>query len=803
MIMEAQMKRPHSLVFAVIGICFPAECGGQAWPGILDRLRRMQRSTKRLACAAAFLGLAVIPTQLAYAIFPWPVSSASFETGAYIVWRTDVAGTSQVNYGLTSSYGSSTTVSSSLVTYHAQTITGLTAGTTYHFQVVSVDGSGNSVSSKDYTLTTLPAPTGTVLTVGSGMTYSTISSCVAAAGAGKTCEVYAKSGGYDEKVSVSVSGNSGSPLVIEAHDPVEVAAFSFGSGVSYVTVEGFEVSTSAFSDFESCSGVNAVTTNLNSYLVIANNYVHNVYDGAFMREGTFPNKSNYLQVLGNVMAFTVITNTSPPYTYPCATTNAGFAGLQEYGDHSLYDGNYFTEADHISYNAGAYDIYRRNVMSDTNASDWGASPASDHVDFFHPADQTASGGSHTNHNILEANQEYRTDTSDEHFYLAVGCYDQGAQSAGTGDGSTTTFSGTLSLTNADGTDTGIAVFSVSIVVNVTNNGCSGTQYGNATAAAVDDGFGHLVNYPGGSGVSSGTINYSTGAFSVTFSSAPASGVPITAYYALLSLSSHDMIVRYNTAYYVGACFSAGSPGGTSGMREYNNTNYHVGYNGASSETSGSIVDEFIGMSDGNIHWADLNNLFYDAWDYTSNPPWGAVGPFSPPAVAPGYGLAYDSSCAPSCSYTSSTTSAPGMVLNQDPLFNNVSAGDFTLQNASPALNAGTHLTTVASTDSGSGTSLIVNDAGFFQDGYGISGVNADCISVTTVSNHVCITAVNYQTNTLTLASSITRSKGDPVWLYSDSTGRQVLAGNAPNIGATFGAAGPAPAPATGLTADPH
>ena len=109
---------------------------------------------------------------------------------------------------------------------------------------------------------------------------------------------------------------------------------------------------------------------------------------------------------------------------------------------------------------------------------------------------------------------------------------------------------------------------------------------------------------------------------------------------------------------------------------------------------------------------------------------------------------------------------------------------------------------MASGDSGSGTSLIVNDAGFFQDGYGITGINSDCIAVTTVTNHVCITAVNYQTNTLTLASSITRSKGDPVWLYSDSTGRQVLFGNAPNIGATLDA-GSRPAPPTNLTATPH
>jgi hypothetical protein len=140
-------------------------------------------------------------------------------------------------------------------------------------------------------------------------------------------------------------------------------------------------------------------------------------------------------------------------------------------------------------------------------------------------------------------------------------------------------------------------------------------------------------------------------------------------------------------------------------------------------------------------------------------------------------------------------------LYADPLLASVATNDFHLQVGSPALNAGTYLTTVAAGDSGTGMALVVTDAGFFQDGMGISGVTADCIAVTSTTNHVCITAVNYQTNTLTLASSITRTAGDSVWLYSDSTGRQVLFGKAPNIGA-FGSGSP-PAPPTNLTALTH
>ena len=115
-----------------------------------------------------------------------------------------------------------------------------------------------------------------------------------------------------------------------------------------------------------------------------------------------------------------------------------------------------------------------------------------------------------------------------------------------------------------------------------------------------------------------------------------------------------------------------------------------------------------------------------------------------------------------------------------------SSNNYHLQASSPAITAGTYLTTVAAGDSGSGTSLVVNDASYFQDSYGLSNDNStvypDCISVTTVGNHVCITAVNYSTNTLTMASGFSRSDGDHVQLYSKSDGVQVLTGTAPDFG---------------------
>ncbi len=73
---------------------------------------------------------------------------------ATITWTTSSPADSQVDYGTTTSYGSSTALDPSLVTAHSQTLTGLTAGTLYHYRVKSRDGAGNLSLSADFTFTT-------------------------------------------------------------------------------------------------------------------------------------------------------------------------------------------------------------------------------------------------------------------------------------------------------------------------------------------------------------------------------------------------------------------------------------------------------------------------------------------------------------------------------------------------------------------------------------------------------------------------------------------------------------------------
>jgi parallel beta-helix repeat protein len=97
------------------------------------------------------------------------------QSSATIAWTTAESSTSVVEYGTSTAYGS--TATDGITTSHSVTLSGLSAGTTYHYRVRSTDGDNNTEISQDYTFTTLAAPpppappppapsrTGTVLTV--------------------------------------------------------------------------------------------------------------------------------------------------------------------------------------------------------------------------------------------------------------------------------------------------------------------------------------------------------------------------------------------------------------------------------------------------------------------------------------------------------------------------------------------------------------------------------------------------------------------------------------------------------------
>ena len=81
-------------------------------------------------------------------------SSNITSNSATISWTTNEAGDTQVEYGTTIGYGSSTTLNTNLVTSHSQTLSGLTASTLYHYRVKSRDAAGNLAALRDQTFTT-------------------------------------------------------------------------------------------------------------------------------------------------------------------------------------------------------------------------------------------------------------------------------------------------------------------------------------------------------------------------------------------------------------------------------------------------------------------------------------------------------------------------------------------------------------------------------------------------------------------------------------------------------------------------
>jgi len=85
------------------------------------------------------------------------VSSVT-DTTAIITWTTDETSTSQVEYGTTTAYGTTTTLDATLVNSHRVTLSVLSPNTTYHYRVRSKDAANNEAISADGVFTTAATP---------------------------------------------------------------------------------------------------------------------------------------------------------------------------------------------------------------------------------------------------------------------------------------------------------------------------------------------------------------------------------------------------------------------------------------------------------------------------------------------------------------------------------------------------------------------------------------------------------------------------------------------------------------------
>ena len=71
-----------------------------------------------------------------------------------VSWQTNKPADSQVEYGTTAAYGNVTTLHSTRVVDHSQTLTNLQPATTYQFRIRSQDEGGSTVVSSNFTFTT-------------------------------------------------------------------------------------------------------------------------------------------------------------------------------------------------------------------------------------------------------------------------------------------------------------------------------------------------------------------------------------------------------------------------------------------------------------------------------------------------------------------------------------------------------------------------------------------------------------------------------------------------------------------------
>ncbi len=240
-----------------------------------------------------------------------------------------------------------------------------------------------------------------------------------------------------------------------------------------------------------------------------------------------------------------------------------------------------------------------------------------------------------------------------------------------------------------------------------------------------------------------------------------------------SPASSDVISRYNFAQDVdggGFIYGSGSTDSIRDGRIYSNT--------LALEYSPVSCGDADGQFDTTYHGPNtktLNNLAYNTCYYQCSPFGTDTG------VVNNYNVARDSA---------HTTASWGSAYQAEETYQSLRNLDpsFTdypykpdISSGSPLVDAGGELTEVAQGDSGSGTTLIVDDARWFQPGW--AGTGADWIAVGTVDDIVQISSIDYDTNTIILANPINRIDGDPVWLYKDSSGRRVLYGSAPDIGA--------------------
>ena len=757
------------------------------------------------------------------------ISTSTTQTTATITWTTDENATSTVNYGLTSSYGNAST-SVSLVTSHSITLSSLTATTTYHFQVSSADPSNNLSTSSDYTFTTQDvsknywvSPTGIATwancngdTPLSGTAACSLSTAGSNAQAGD--KVYLRGGIYNgQRLVVANSGSSGNLITFESYNgedvemtsefisnrDMESSAWSSLNGASVsksstyswlgsysteltTTSSGQGISTGEFDILNSGSGniLYACVYSSQSEIQVTiekgdgSGYSYNSTVSLYPNKWTCFNTGYFTTTSGShaYVSFTAPTGTPSGtwyvdevrlHTYGPLINLIGISYVKFIGinisdadwamlfannsSHNEIASSTFTNLDAYSpvvitgnwaqnsdmHNPSQYNWVHNNVFHDNGYVSWSGA-------CYENGDQLRIGATNYNddsgYNLIEDNTFYhashdsillatryntvRNNVFHNENWFPDHFIDSGGSTAC--GGALSNPASYLGARNILLQDPSAGDYSGYNLIENNRVGFAGTPYTSGANNIENATIGNIIRH-----------NY--------LYKADASGLELKEPSTGISGTDPSYNLIYNNTFFD----NGGGQSILSSKQGAIQVNYNSG--GSKSPPVGNVV---------------INNIFY-----SNTATFSGTEPYSQFSA--------------SNTVSNNFESNPGFANPDlsDP-FSSI-LPDLSFGSSSGAVDSGTSLTNVAPSDSGSGTQLVVDDSTFFQDGSwappGLS--DPDWIAVGNVSNIVQISSINYTTNTITLANSITRNANDQVWLYKNSSGTRVLYGSAPDAGA--------------------
>lgn len=184
------------------------------------------------------------------------VATTTSDSSASITWTTSENADSQIVYGPTTDYGTTTTLDSTFTVQHLVTLSGLSSSTLYHFKIYSKDKNNNLASSADYTLGTANAADGTppvisavatssVSLVGATITWTTNEPASSIVEYGLNTSSYSSLAGSNTESVTShtvsltgLSGNTNYYFRVRSADFVGNSATddNSGNGWSFVTI---------------------------------------------------------------------------------------------------------------------------------------------------------------------------------------------------------------------------------------------------------------------------------------------------------------------------------------------------------------------------------------------------------------------------------------------------------------------------------------------------------------------------------------------------------------------------------------